>query len=117
MAGDDFAINAGWGYHGPRRAVMPGQGRAVERSYTPEERGAMSVARPALGDTTFDVYLNGEAFWRNIPAGVWNYSRPLAGDPIQRSDEDRVCGTEVARLAAPDCATEGSVPPPISTIC
>ena len=33
----------------------------------------MAEALPTLGDTTFDVYLNGEAFWGNIPAAVWRY--------------------------------------------
>ena len=28
---------------------------------------------PLLGEFTFDVYLNGNAFWRNVPAAVWNY--------------------------------------------
>ena len=26
-----------------------------------------------LGDTTFDIYLNGGAYWRNVPANVWDY--------------------------------------------
>ena len=26
-----------------------------------------------LGETTFDVYLNGNAFWHNVPAAVWRY--------------------------------------------
>ena len=52
---------------------MPGRGRAIERHYTPEERAALSDALPALGATTFDVYLNDRAFWRNIPAAVWRY--------------------------------------------
>ena len=52
---------------------MPGKGRAVERAYTPTERTALSHALPVLGETTFDVHLNGEAFWRNIPAAVWDY--------------------------------------------
>ncbi len=26
-----------------------------------------------MGETTFDIYLNERAFWRNIPADVWNY--------------------------------------------
>ena len=73
MAGDDFAVTASWGYYGPGDAVMPGQGRIVERAHTPAERMAMSDALPALGDTTLDIYLNGEAFWRNIPAAVWGY--------------------------------------------
>ena len=73
MAGDDFGVTAGWGHYGAGDAVMPGRGRAVERAYTSAERTAMSDALPTLGNTTFDVYLNGEAFWRNIPAAVWDY--------------------------------------------
>jgi hypothetical protein len=30
-------------------------------------------ARRLLGDKTCDVYLNGTAYWRNIPAAVWDY--------------------------------------------
>ena len=26
-----------------------------------------------LGETTCDVYLNGEAYWRNLPSAVWDY--------------------------------------------
>ena len=73
MAGDDFALTAGWGHVGAGGAVMPGQGRIVERSYTPEERAALGDALPALGETTFDVHLNDRAFWRNVPAAVWRY--------------------------------------------
>ena len=25
------------------------------------------------GETTFDIHLNDRAFWRNVPASVWNY--------------------------------------------
>ena len=67
MAGEDFAVTAAWGHYGQRDAVMPGQGRAVERAYTAEERAAMGDALPALGNTTFDIYLNREAFWRKRP--------------------------------------------------
>ena len=73
MAGGDFALTAGWGHVGAGGAVMPGQGRIVERSYTPEERAALGDALPALGETTFDVHLNDRAFWRNVPAAVWRY--------------------------------------------
>ena len=73
MAGDDFAVTAGWGHYGQGDAVMPGQGRVVERAFKPEERAAMEDALPALGHTTVDVYLNGNAFWRNVPAAVWTY--------------------------------------------
>ena len=73
MAGDDFALTAGWGHYGAGGAVMPGQGRIVERAFTPEERTALGGALPALGETTFDVYLNARAFWRNVPAAAWRY--------------------------------------------
>ena len=71
MTSEDFALTAGWGHFGQGDAVMPGQGRAVERTYTPEEHGARSDTLSVLGKTTFDVYLNARAFWRNVPAAVW----------------------------------------------
>ena len=73
MTEDDFALTAGWGHYGTGEAVMPGQGRIVERDYTPDERAALGDATGILGQTTFDIYLNGNAFWRNVPAAVWRY--------------------------------------------
>ena len=73
MAGDDFALTSGWGHFGQGEAVMPGQGRVVERPYTSDERAALGDAVSTLGDTTFDVHLNGRAYWRNVPAAVWSY--------------------------------------------
>ena len=45
MAGDDFALTAGWGHFGQGDAVMPGQGRVVERPYTAGERAALGGGR------------------------------------------------------------------------
>ena len=73
MAGKDFAVTAGWGHYGSGDAVMPGKGRAVERGFTADERAAMGSSIPNLGETTFDVYLNGTAFWCNVPASIWTY--------------------------------------------
>ena len=73
MAGSDFAVTAGWGHFGSGDAVMPGTGRAVERSFTQHECTAMASVRAVLGESTFDVHLNGCAFWRNVPVAVWNY--------------------------------------------
>ena len=73
MASDDFELEAGWGHYGAGDAVMPGQGRIVERAYTPDEHDALGDALRTLGETTFDVYLNPRAFWRNVPAAVWTY--------------------------------------------
>ena len=73
MRGDDFALTAGWGHFGAGDAVMPGQGRVVEREYTTVEREALGDAVGVLGDTAVDVYLNDNARWSNVPAAVWNY--------------------------------------------
>ncbi len=73
MAGDDFDVTAGWGHFGSGQAVMPGQGRVVERRYTSKEREAMVEAISVLGDKTYDIYLNDRAYWSNVPANVWNY--------------------------------------------
>ena len=73
MSGDDFALTAGWGHFGSGQAVMPGLGRVVKRPYTPDEQTALAKTAPALGDTTFDIYMNDVAYWRNVPAAVWTY--------------------------------------------
>ena len=73
MAGEDFALTAGWGHFGPGDAVMPGTGRAMERPYTAAESEVMADADDTLGDGTVDVYLNGNARWSNVPAAVWDY--------------------------------------------
>ena len=73
MAGDDFVLTAGWGHFGQGDAVMPGRGRVVERPYTPDERTAMGATIPAVGETTFDIHMNGRSCWRNVPANIWHY--------------------------------------------
>ena len=73
MTGEDFAVTAGWGHYGTGDAVMPGQGRIVERVFTLEERAAMDDSLAVLGETAFDVYLNASTYWRNVPAAVWRY--------------------------------------------
>ena len=73
MTSDDFAVTAGWGHFGTGDAVMPGQGRIVERNYTADERAALGDALHTLGKTTFDIYLNSDAYWRNVPPAIWRY--------------------------------------------
>lgn len=79
----DLRITAGWG-HGTD-VVMPGSGRALERSYAEEESSKIKEGCEVLGLTnqkalnklgkmTFDIYLNDIAYWRNIPARVWEYT-------------------------------------------
>jgi Type ISP C-terminal specificity domain/N-6 DNA Methylase len=78
----DLKITVGWG-HGTE-VVMPGVGRAVERDYSSGELEALDKegaltgisqkkVLETMGDTTFDVYLNDSAYWKNVPAGVWDY--------------------------------------------
>ena len=66
MAADDFSLTAGWGHYGQGEAVMPGQGRVVERPYTADERAALDGTADDLGDSTFDIHLNERAYWRNV---------------------------------------------------
>ncbi len=73
MAADDFSSTAGWGHFGQGETVMPGQGRVAERPYTAEERAALGNSAVSLGNTTFDIYLNDRAYWRNVPVAVWGY--------------------------------------------
>lgn len=79
----EFALDANWGY-ATKTGVMPGRGRAEERDYSDDERAALTEGAAALGlseaealrrlgEKTFDVYLNAVAFWRNVPARVWDY--------------------------------------------
>ena len=113
MVANNFGLTAGWGHRGTGGAVMPGQGRAIERSYTNYERSAMIGSLQALGDPTFDIYLNDRAFWCNVPAGIWQYKlggyqvlkkwlsyrergileRPLSTDEVQYFAETarRIC--------------------------
>ena len=110
MAGDDFAVTTGWGHFGQAGAVMPGQGRAIERPLTSDERAVMGQALPAVDGTTFDIYLNAGAYWRNIPVAVWRYKlggyqvlkkwlsyreHTILGRPLH--PEEVLCFTDIAR--------------------
>jgi hypothetical protein len=81
----DLKIEAGWGHLGKEGVTMPGKGKLTERDYTEAERAAIAEGAAAismtleqalsvLGEKTCDVYLNGRACWKNIPAKVWEYT-------------------------------------------
>jgi hypothetical protein len=74
----DLDLTAGWGHGGKGGVTMPGKGKAVARPYTPAEVAAFAEsggdAAALLGDTTYDVHLNGKALWSNIPSAVWEYT-------------------------------------------
>lgn len=80
----DLKISANWGHAGKNGVTMPGKGKYIERDYTSQEldslkQGIQSLgltleqATQSLGQTTFDIYLNDIAYWKNIPSRVWEY--------------------------------------------
>ncbi len=73
MTEADRTLTAGWGHAGKGGAVMPGRGRSVTRDYAPDEAPAQTAAA-LLGAQTLDVFLNADAFWRNIPETVWSFT-------------------------------------------
>ncbi|MBI3665336.1 MAG: N-6 DNA methylase [Acidobacteria bacterium] len=81
----DLAVTAGWGHSGKGEATMPGKGKIIARDYTPDEveaieRGTQlqgltaNEALARLGQSTNDIYLNDVAYWKNVPANVWEYT-------------------------------------------
>jgi hypothetical protein len=81
---EDLAVTAGWGHAGKEGVTMPAKGRIVERPFDKDELDAVSAAAKArglsvkqalalLGPDTRDVYLSGGAYWKNVPAGVWEF--------------------------------------------
>jgi hypothetical protein len=82
---EDLKVTAGWGHAGKGGVTMPGRGKLIERDYMPNERKAIERGAQLLGltnedtvahlgATTYDVYLNDLAYWKNIPARVWDYT-------------------------------------------
>ncbi len=80
----DLAVTAGWGHAGKEGVTMPAKGRIVRRPYGKDELDALRNAAEArglslskvialLGAETCDVYLNEKAYWKNIPANVWEF--------------------------------------------
>ncbi len=78
----DLDLTAGWGHEGKDGVIMPARGGVVERPFTPEEMESIALhakncgmaveqAVALLGPDTRDVYLNNSAYWKNIPAAVW----------------------------------------------
>lgn len=121
----DLELTAGWGHAGKGGITMPGRGRLFERPYSPDERKALLEGAKALGlsemqlfaclgEKTTDVYLNGTAYWSNVPARVWDYTiggyqvikkwlsyreQPLLGRPLT-IDEVRYVQEMARRIAA-----------------
>jgi hypothetical protein len=53
----DLDLTAGWGHGGKGGVTMPGKGKTVRRD-----------------DGAYDIYLNDDTCWRNVPEAVWDYT-------------------------------------------
>jgi len=53
----DLDLTAGWGHGGKGGITMPGKGKVIRRA-----------------DGAYDIYLNDDAYWRNVPEAVWDYT-------------------------------------------
>ena len=56
MSDGDFELTAGWGHFGSGQAVMPGQGRVVQRPYAHDELQDLNTTQGSLGETFCDVH-------------------------------------------------------------
>lgn len=75
----NLSLNANWGNQ-TISGIMPGTGKYVERAFTLEEYNIYEQSgydkdqiHYLLGDSTYDVFLNDEVYWKNIPSNVWKY--------------------------------------------
>ena len=77
MTGDSYPLATSGSRLGPGGSSVP-----LPRPSCPRPKAASidsrlmpgrTDERAALGDTTFDIYLNDRAYWRNVPAVVWRY--------------------------------------------
>lgn len=76
-AAGELDMTARWGVAGKGGICMPSKGKLTERAYTPEEMSALGSqpsALSCLGESTFDIFLSDVAYWRNVPAKVWEYT-------------------------------------------
>jgi hypothetical protein len=90
-------LTAGWGHAGKGGVTMPGKGKLIRRD-----------------DGAYDIFLNDDSCWRNIPETVWDYTiggyqvikkwlsyreKPLLGRSLT-PDEVRYVTEMARRLAA-----------------
>ena len=66
---DEFALTAGWGNGGQGGITMPGRGRSETRPATTQE-----TAGGWAHSQTLDIYLNDQAYWKNLPEAVWGFT-------------------------------------------
>ena len=97
MTGDDFALTAGWGHFGQGEAVMPGQGRVVERPSTPHPSRPPWARPPPPSATPPSTYTSTTA-----PTGAT--SPPPSGTTSSAA-------TRSSRNGSPTASTKSSTAP------
>jgi hypothetical protein len=66
----DWRVTAGWGHRSEKGVVMPSRGRLDIRAYAESEVEAQKNAS-FFGEQTYDVWINAQTYWRNVPSSVW----------------------------------------------
>ncbi len=114
----ELALTAGWGHGGKGGVTMPGKGKVEVRAPVGDSSASPHPSPlPQAGEGTnlrvVDVYLNGVAYWKNIPEPVWEFTlggyqvmkkwlsyreRPLLGRDLTM--EEARYFTEMARRIA-----------------
>lgn len=73
LQAQEFRLTAGWGHAGKAGAIMPGKGRVEARAAGADEL-APQLAEAQASARTLDVFLNGTAYWSNVPLPVWEFT-------------------------------------------
>jgi Type ISP C-terminal specificity domain len=68
----DCDVTARWGISGKGGICMPSNGHTESRAFEPAE--AEAQRSDLLGPATRDIFLNDRAYWKNVPARVWEYT-------------------------------------------
>jgi hypothetical protein len=71
-AAGDCDVTARWGICGKGGICMPSNGRIERRPFDDAE--AEAKRGDLLGPDTRDIFLNDRAYWKNVPARVWEYT-------------------------------------------
>jgi hypothetical protein len=64
--GPDTKVDAGWGFHGQKNAVMCGKGNVTPHKHDPEN--------------ALDIWINDTVYWANVPKDVW--AMTIGGYPV-----------------------------------
>lgn len=73
LQAEEFRLTAGWGHAGKAGATMPGKGKVEARAMDLDELDSRLTGAQA-SSRTLDVFLNGTAYWRNVPLPVWEFT-------------------------------------------